>query len=110
MGILILPYWLVAIVIGITAIVKVFNFIIKMQITGTQAAFGLLISIAIFALIALSYIIEKKVYALDPPFRIPFYMVILPFIIALAIQKNYGSYSIPLLLSASISAVLIVVF
>jgi hypothetical protein len=79
MGIIILPFLLLSLIFILFAIIRAYNFYIRKEIRVKEIIFGILISCSIFLLICISYLIEGKAYALSPAFRIPIFMIILPF-------------------------------
>ena len=88
MGIIILPFLLGALIIGIIALVKLIKLLKIKSIEIKDLFFGLLISIILFSLISLVYIIEGKAWGLSPAFRIPIFMIFVPFGIHIATEKN----------------------
>lgn len=81
MGIIILPFILGAIIIAIVCIIKVIKLFISKQIVFKDIILGLLLSLTLFGLIALSYLIERSAWALSTYFRLPIFMMFIPFII-----------------------------
>ena len=114
MGIIILPFLLGAVVLGIRSIVKVIGKIENKQIETKEILFGLAASLIFFGLICLSYIIEGRASPLSPAFRIPIFMVFIPFIIQIATEKSKKSslayLSKILLISIGITVILGVIF
>ena len=88
MGIIILPFLLTAIIIGIIAFVKSIKLLILKSIRLKELILGLITTLFLFGLISLIYIIEGKAWGLSPAFRIPIFMVIIPFAIHIATEKN----------------------
>ncbi len=81
MGIIILPFLLGAIGLSIFAIVNVIKLFRMKMINIKDILKGFLISSSIFGLICFSYLLEGSAWALSPAFRIPIFMVFLPYII-----------------------------
>ncbi|PWG04036.1 hypothetical protein [Polaribacter aquimarinus] len=88
MGIVILPFLLGALIIGIIALVKVIKLLKLKLIKVKDLGIGLIISILLFGLISLVYIIEGKAWGLSPAFRIPIFMVFIPFGIHIVWEKS----------------------
>lgn len=88
MGIIILPFLLGAFVIGLFSLVKLIKLIKSKDIGVKEMLFGLLVSLLIFGLICVSYIVEGQAWALSPAFRIPIVMVFIPFLIQMLIERS----------------------
>ncbi|MCF2874409.1 MULTISPECIES: hypothetical protein [unclassified Tenacibaculum] len=88
MGIILLPFLLGAIVIGLLSLIKSIKLIRLKEITVKELILGLIVSLILFGLITLIYYIEGQAWALSPAFRIPIFMIFLPFGIHLLFQKN----------------------
>jgi hypothetical protein len=88
MGLIILPFLLGALIIGIVASAKTFKLWLEKSIGFRELVFGLIITVIIFGLISLAYIIEGKAWGLSPAFRIPIFMVFIPFAIHFATEKS----------------------
>ncbi|WP_412985702.1 hypothetical protein [Pontimicrobium sp. IMCC45349] len=88
MGIILLPLILGALIIGLTSLGKLTILNRKKQIKAKEILFGLITSISLFVMICLSYIIEGKALALSPAFRIPIYMIFIPFIFHITIAYS----------------------
>ncbi len=114
MGIVILPFLLGAIIIGLIAIIKSIRLISSKNIGFKETIYGTLTSIILYVLIALTYIIQDKAWGLSPFFRIPVVMIFIPFIAHLTTEKNKSPkvnfISNILLLSIGISAVFGTIF
>lgn len=91
MGIIILPFLLGALITGIIAIVKTIKQLRKRQVGLKELLFGLIVSSAIFGLICLSYITEGRAWGLSPAFRIPIFMVFIPFIVHISTENVKNS-------------------
>ena len=91
MGIIILPFLLGAFVLGIISIVKTIKQLRTKQAGLKELLFGLITSSAIFGLICLSYIIEGRAWGLSPAFRIPIFMIFIPFVVQISTEKSKNS-------------------
>lgn len=81
MGIIILPFILGAIAIVIISLMMIVKQFKTKTIGIKEILLGFILSWAIFGLIALSYFVEGSAWALSPAFRIPIYMVFIPFVL-----------------------------
>ena len=88
MGIVILPFLLGAIIIGLIAIIKSIRLISSKDIGIKETIYGALTSIILYGLLALAYIIQGKAWGLSPFFRIPIFMIFIPFITHIATEKD----------------------
>lgn len=79
MGIIILPFLLGAFVLSVFAIIRTGRLLKDKVISLKEIIYGLVISVSIFGLICLSYLIEGEAWELSPAFRIPIYMFFFPF-------------------------------
>lgn len=79
MGIIILPFFLGALGLSVFAIINSVRLFKNKEISFKEIILGFVISVSIFGLICLSYIIEGKAWGLSPAFRIPIFMVFVPF-------------------------------
>jgi len=79
MGIIILPFLLGALGLSVFAIIHSVRLLRNKEINFKEIIFGLVISVSIFGLICLSYLLEGKAWGLSPAFRIPIFMVFVPF-------------------------------
>ncbi|GJM64134.1 hypothetical protein [Persicobacter diffluens] len=114
MGIIIIPILLLALILGIISIAKTFKQLKRSQITIKELIFGLLFAGTIFGLICLSYIMEGSAWGLSPAFRIPIFMIFIPFAIQIA-TENSGNYKLLyfskiILVSIAITTILGVIF
>lgn len=114
MGIVILPLLFGAFVIGIISLIKTIRLFKSKKIGIKECLFGLVLSIVIFGLICYSYILEGKAYVLSPAFRIPIYMVFIPFLIHIGTKKSANSFlnysSKIILISVVITTILVIIF
>lgn len=91
MGIIILPFIFGAFVLGIIAIVKSIN-LLKSKIIGlNELILGLFLSLLLYGLTVLTYVLEDRTWALSVAFRLPMIMVYIPFVIYL-VSKNNSNY------------------
>ena len=81
MGLIILPFLLFASIISIYANYKSFQLLRSKYLTTRDLIFGFGFNILIFNLVCISSLIEGKAWALSPVFRIPCFMVFLPFLL-----------------------------
>jgi hypothetical protein len=91
MGIIILPFLFGALVLGIISIVKTIKQLKTKQAGLKELLLGLITSSAIFGLICLSYVIEGRAWGLSPAFRIPIFMVFIPFVVQISTEKSKNS-------------------
>ena len=91
MGIIILSFPLGALVLGIISIVKTIKQLKIKQAGIKELLLGLITSNVIFGLICLSYIIEGRAWGLSPAFRIPIFMVFIPFVVQVSTEKSRNS-------------------
>jgi len=114
MGIIILSFPLGALVLGIISIVKTIKQLKIKQAGIKELLLGLITSNVIFGLICLSYIIEGRAWGLSPAFRIPIFMVFIPFVVQVSTEKSRNSkiayISKIILISIGMTTILGVVF
>jgi hypothetical protein len=79
MGLIILPLLFGALGLWVFAIINSVRLFKNKEITIKEILLGLVISVSIFGLICLSYLSEGKAWVLSPVFRIPIFMVFIPF-------------------------------
>lgn len=114
MGIIILPFLLIAIIAFITSIIMIISSLTKKELILKDFYQGFLITVGSYLLIFVVYIFSDEAYALGPVFIFPFFMILTPFFISLILrimntQKTYRiSYS--LLISIIISGIFILIF
>ena len=78
---IVIPFIFIALIIGIIAIVKTIMGLKSKVIELKDIFLGLCVSLSIFGLIALGYITEGSAWAFSPAFRIPIFMVFIPFVV-----------------------------
>jgi hypothetical protein len=83
MGIIILPFILIAIIIAIISIVFTIIAAAKKQVEIQTLFFGLLIAGAILGTIVFIYSQQSNAYALGPFFIFPFFMIYVPFFVGI---------------------------
>ena len=88
MGIVILPFLTGAIIIGVIAIFKSISLIDSKDIGIKEIIYGLLISIILYLLIGLVYLIQGKAWGLSPFFRLPLIMIFIPYLIYIGTKEN----------------------
>lgn len=114
MGIIILPFLLIAIIVFITSIIMIISSLTKKELILKDFYQGFLITVGIYLLIFIVYRLSDEAYALGPVFIFPFFMILIPFFISLILRimntkKTYRiSYS--LLFSIIISGIFILIF
>ena len=115
MGLIILPFLFVALGFSVFALINTIRLLKKKEIGYKEILWGLGISISIFALICLSYIIEGKASGFSPAFRIPIFMIFFPFGLYLLTkinknQKTIKYIGILVLISIGLTGILAVIF
>jgi len=113
MGLVILPIYIGALVIYINSIRQVVIWLKNDNLDSATILFGILISLFILFGIGISYYLKKRVYALSPAFRIPFWLIYIPGIIGhLMISRNIELKNIEqsLFISIIFSGILILIF
>ncbi|WP_133273068.1 hypothetical protein [Hymenobacter radiodurans] len=114
MGIIILPFLLGALVLSLIALIDVLKHIMDKEIALKEILFGFLISIMIFGITSLSYIIEGRAWGLSPAFRLPICMFFIPFGLYIALRSSNNVkikyLSRLLLISIGISGILGLLF
>jgi hypothetical protein len=88
MGIILLPFIFDALCIGIYSLIQSIKHIRKKQINLTEIILGLVVSLVLFGLVCLSYIIEGDIWALSPMMRIPIYLLIIPFALHVLTKRS----------------------
>ena len=114
MGIVILPFLLATLIIGLIALVKSVNLIVKKEIKLVEVFYGFIVSILLYVFIALCYSFLDKAWALGSFFILPILMVFLPFLFCLGFEKSKNikeqSYSKILLFSILITVIFSTLF
>ena len=111
MGLLILPFILVAFVITLIAIILTIRLIIKKQIGFKEFLLGVVTSLMIYGFIILCYKISGSAWALSPGFVMPICLSIIPFGLYLLIKSQNNKFlSLALLVSVIVSGVCMIVF
>ena len=77
MGMIIIPVFLLAFVLGILATIKLIVHLRNKQINTTQVLLGLALLVLLWGIILMIFVIESEIYAFSPAFRIPLVMVFL---------------------------------
>lgn len=103
-----------ALVLGIISIVKTIKILRAKQAGLKELLLGMTTSSAIFGLICMSYLIEGRAWGLSPAFRIPIFMVFIPFVIQISTEKSKNSnmmyISKIMLISIGMTAIFGVIF
>ena len=114
MGLIILPFLFVALFLAAASISKLITHFKEKNVGIKGIVLGLLVSAVLFGLICLSYILEGSAWALSPAFRVPIFMVFIPFVIHVFLENSKKPklirFSIILLISIVLTAILGVVF
>lgn len=114
MGLIILPFLLIALGLSVFAIIHTVRLLMNKSIGFKEIIFGLIISIAIFGLICLSYLIEGRAWELSPAFRIPIFMVFLPFgfylLTKMSNSQKLKYFAVLILISIALTGILGVIF
>ncbi len=90
MGIILLPLFALSFGLTLLAIYLSIKLVRQNEVNIIDFVYGSLISVLIFVLILFGLIMEKRVYAFSPAFRVPVFMIIIPFFIHIttASSKN----------------------
>lgn len=114
MGIFIIPTILFALACCVQAIFNIMRGHKLKHIQTLDYLGGGIISIILFTIICVIYKMEKMAWGLSPVFRIPIFMIYLPFIISLFIADGrntfYTHLKYMLLISCCISGIMTVLF
>lgn len=114
MGIIIMPVLLGALGLSVFALVQTVRLFRSKEISTKELLWGFLISALIFGLICLSYIMKGSAWEFSPVFRIPIFMVFVPFgiyILSRIINNPKLKYFATLLLiSIALTGILGIVF
>ena len=114
MGIIILPILIAALGLTIQAIIDTIKQFRKGTIGVKEIIFGLSITLIIYGLICLSYIMEGRAWGLSPAFRIPIFMIFIPFgfyfITRPSTNKTLKYFSTLVMISVGITGILSVLF
>jgi len=114
MGIIVMLFLAIVLVVSVISFIRILIYILDKQIGLKEILFGLITSLIIFGLICLSYIIEGKTWGLSHAFRLPFIMVIIPFILHSLTEKTkkpkLAYFSLILLTSIGITTILGITF
>lgn len=114
MGIIILPFLFVALFLAAASVSKLITHFKNKNVGIKEIVLGLLVSAVLFGLICLSYILEGSAWALSPAFRVPIFMVFVPFLMYIVLENfsnpKLTQVSIILLVSIVLTTILGVVF
>lgn len=114
MGIIILPFLLGAFGLSVFAIINSVRLFKNKGLTIKEIILGFVISVSIFGLICLLYIIEGKAWGLSPAFRIPIFMVFVPFGFYTVYKRSNNQklkyFAILALISVGLTGILGVIF
>ncbi len=83
MGMIIIPVFLLAFVLGIIATIKLIIQLRNRQINSIQVLLGLSLLVLLWGIMLTIFVIEGEIYAFSPAFRIPLIMVFLASLIYL---------------------------
>lgn len=114
MGMIILPFLVGALGLSVFALIKTVQLLRSSAINGKELFSGLAISVSLFGLLCLSYLIEGKAWALSPGFRIPIFMIFIPFGVYLLFRASKNpklkSFATLVLISIGLSGILGIIF
>ena len=114
MGIIILPFLLGALALSVYSIIQTIRLLKNKEIQIKEIFFSLLISLSIFGLIYLSYIIGESAWGLSPAFRISIFMVFFPFVFYLVAKTSNNQklkyFATLFLISIGLTGILGVIF
>ena len=114
MGIIILPFVVAAAAVCIISIRKAIILYREGKMSHKDIYTGAGISFFLYISIAVSYIMEGKAWVLSPFFRLPFFMIFVPFVMYLlfdtAKNERLKHFSKIILISISLTGILGVLF
>lgn len=114
MGIIILPFLLGSLFLAASSLSKLIKHFRIKQVGIKEFLFAFALSATLFGLVCLSYIIQGTAWALSPPFRVPIFMVFIPYLLHILIENSkkpkFISLSIIILISVVLSAIFGIVF
>lgn len=79
MGIIILPFILIALIAFIISVVILFKSLLKKELNPKNFLIGTITSISIYFLIFMDYKTSESSYALGTYFMFPFFLILIPF-------------------------------
>jgi hypothetical protein len=114
MGLILVPYLLIAIITLIIALVLVIKSILKKELIFEDIFSGIIITFCIYTLIYINYKMSNEAYGLGTYFIFPFFMILLPFLISIILKilnkPKTNKISIILLVSIILSGIFIIAF
>lgn len=114
MGLLLLPFLFITVIIGMIALVMSIRLLLIKNAGFKDIICGIILSLILFSIIVLVYLIEGEVWALSPAFRLPIFLVFIPFITHLFIKNDNNqklkSISSPLIICVAFSMLVGLVF
>ena len=110
MGIIILPFLFVALFLAAASVSKLITHFKNKNVGIKEILLGLTVSAVLFGLICLSYILEESAWALSPAFRVPIFMVFVPFLIHVFFENSKKPKGIQVSIILLISIVLTAIF
>jgi hypothetical protein len=114
MGLILVPYLLIAIITLIIALVLVIKSILKKELIFEDIFSGIIITLCIYTLIYINYKMSNEAYGLGTYFIFPFFMILLPFLISIILKilnkPKTNKISIILLVSIILSGIFIIAF
>lgn len=114
MGIIILPFLIGAFSIIVIAMINSVKLLNSGTIGLIEIGIGIILSLALFGIVVISYLIERKYWGLSPFFRIPLFTVFIPFAIHVQIKNSdtlrFDYISSLLLISIAITGILAIVY
>jgi hypothetical protein len=112
MGLILVPYLLIAIITLIIALV--IKSILKKELIFEDIFSGIIITLCIYTLIYINYKMSNEAYGLGTYFIFPFFMILLPFLISIILKilnkPKTNKISIILLVSIILSGIFIIAF
>jgi drug/metabolite transporter (DMT)-like permease len=114
MGIIICFFFLICLGGAVIAIGQALSMLWKKEIGGKEIIFGLLVSLILFGLVTLSYLLQKNIWVFGYIFRYPFFTILLPSMIYPYLQRSKRPsvkyWSTLLLISVSLTSILCIIF
>jgi hypothetical protein len=114
MGIILVPYILIAIFVLIIALILAIKSFLKKELIFEDIFLGLITTLCIYTLIYINYKISEESYGLGTYFIFPFFMIFLPlitsFTLKLSKKTKTNKISNILLVSVILSGIFIIVF
>lgn len=110
MGIIIFPLYIGAIIIVLKSTLMISKQISNSSFEPIHIIYGVVCMLLIYGLIVLSYVKEKKSWALSPLFRFPIFMIYTPFVILYFIGSDFKQISDSMLVCIIASGLFMILF